>query len=202
VLATEGTVSGRAYHHAIANTMPQSHVAAVACGLFVALAEEGWTDGTIVESIARHYLNSLFREDPHVDTLQLGCTHFPVFRDTLQSIVGPSIAIVDSAQSAATAVECDVRHRSLLREFPETSSMRFLATDGPERFPHIGGRFLGDRLGRWNSSKSRDRAAHRSCRGHGALTQMPSGAYRVATERLRRTSAALDCAIAGTVKSR
>jgi len=144
VLATEGTVRGGAYQRAIARLNPDAHVVAQACSLFVALAEEGWTDGAIAEAIAHRYVDGLFRDDPNIDTLLLGCTHFPVLISALSAVVGPSVTIVDSAETTATAVQKELRDRGLLN--PGRVSLRPIlqATDSPERFARVGSRFLGE----------------------------------------------------------
>jgi glutamate racemase len=144
VIATEGTVQGGAYQRAIARRRPDAFVEARACSLFVALAEEGWIEGEIVDAVAHAYLDELFRRDPQLDTLLLGCTHFPVFAESLRRILGPRIAIVDSALTTATAVRADLTARGLER--PAGSSepgLQLLATDGIERFARVGARFLG-----------------------------------------------------------
>jgi glutamate racemase len=144
VIATEGTVKGGAYQREIARLRPDARVAAQACSLFVALAEEGWTDGPVVEAIAHRYLDELFARDAGLDTLLLGCTHFPVLTDALRAVVGPSIAIVDSAQTTAAAVAADLRDRNLLNIGGGTSAPVLLATDSPERFVRVGSGFLGE----------------------------------------------------------
>lgn len=142
VLATEATVSGGAYQRAIAALAPQAEVTAQACSLFVALAEEGWIHGEIVEAVARRYLAELFRRDPLIDTLLLGCTHFPVLLEALRRVVDPSIAIVDSACTTASAVRQQLQARELLASTRTSGAVTLLATDGPERFARIGSHFL------------------------------------------------------------
>jgi glutamate racemase len=144
VLATEGTVRGGAYQGAIARLNPNAHVVAQACSLFVALAEEGWTDGVIAEAIAHRYVDHLFQEDPNIDTLLLGCTHFPVLTSALSAVIGPSIAIVDSAETTATAVQKELRDRALLNPGKVSPRPILQATDSPERFARVGSGFLGE----------------------------------------------------------
>lgn len=144
VLATEGTVRGGAYQRAIARLNPDAQVAAQACSLFVALAEEGWTEGAIAEAIAHRYIDDLFRADPKIDTLLLGCTHFPVLAAALGAVTGPSVTIVDSAETTATAVQKELRDRGLLNPARSSSRPILQATDSPERFARVGSRFLGE----------------------------------------------------------
>ncbi len=144
VLATEGTVRGGAYQRAIARLNPDARVIAQACSLFVALAEEGWTDGAIAEAIAHRYLDELFRSEPRIDTLLLGCTHFPVLAPALRAVIGKSVTIVDSAETTALAVQTQLRDRNLLSRQHSWSRPILQATDSPERFARVGSRFLGE----------------------------------------------------------
>jgi glutamate racemase len=147
VIATESTVRGGAYQLAIARQRPSAVVSARACSLFVALAEEGWNDGPIVEAVARRYLDDLFASAPadaRPDTLLLGCTHFPMVAPTLQAVLGPEVSIVDSAATTAAALVGVLSERELDR--PSASgggSLTLLATDGAARFARVGGTFLG-----------------------------------------------------------
>jgi len=144
VLATEGTVRGGAYQRAIARLEPNAQVKAQACSLFVALAEEGWTDGAIAEAIAHRYVDELFRDDPQIDTLLLGCTHFPVLASALRAVIGPTITIVDSAETTARAVQAELIERGLLNAPGPRPAPILQATDSPERFARVGSRFLGE----------------------------------------------------------
>lgn len=152
VLATESTVRGGAYQQAIARLRPDSSVSALACGLFVALAEEGWTEGPIAAQVAHRYLEPLrANPDERVDTLVLGCTHFPVLKSVIAAAAGPGVQIVDSAATTAATVRTALAQLALLQPVPPAAGagarMRFLATDGVERFATVGGRFLGTALG-------------------------------------------------------
>lgn len=147
VTGTEGTISGGAYQRALLRRRPELHVHAVACPLFVALAEEGWTDGPIAEAVVRRYLEIELAgpERTRVDTLVLGCTHFPVLRDVIARVCGRGVTLVDSAHTTAEAVAGILAERGLARgPSPDMApTMGFLATDAPERFARVGGVFLG-----------------------------------------------------------
>ncbi len=146
VLATESTVRGGAYQAAITRLRPDAVVTARACPLFVALAEEGWTDGPIVEGVIHRYLDEIFvagAAATHPDTLVLGCTHFPMLAPALRKVLGPAIAIVDSAATTAVALADVLAQRRVLRKDQVTGSVKLLATDGPERFARVGAIFLG-----------------------------------------------------------
>jgi glutamate racemase len=148
VLATEGTVRGGAYQAAIARMRPDAVVTARACPLFVALAEEGWTDGPIVEGVIHRYLDEVFAASPAAtpDTLVLGCTHFPVLAPALRKVLGDGIAIVDSAATTAAALAEVLQQHGLQRQSTAAGRVELLATDGPERFARVGAVFLGQPL--------------------------------------------------------
>jgi glutamate racemase len=144
VLATEGTVRGGAYQRAITTIRPSATVIAQACSLFVALAEEGWTEGPIVEAIAHRYLDMLLDADPGIDTLLLGCTHFPVLVPALCKVVGSAISIVDSADTTAAAMRGLLPQHQPARADAGLRRVTLLATDAPERFARVGAGFLGE----------------------------------------------------------
>jgi len=146
VIATEATVQGGAYQRAISRIRPHATVVARACSLFVALAEEGWVDGPVVEAAIHRYLDGMFEEQPGLDTLVLGCTHFPLLFGALRAAVKPSVRIVDSAATTAAAVAEDLLVRDLCATPGQGGALTLLATDGPERFARVGGRFLGAAL--------------------------------------------------------
>jgi glutamate racemase len=154
VIATERTVRGGAYQQAILEHRPDARVQALPAPLFVALAEEGLDEGPLAESAARHYLEGLFGAPGAPDTLVLGCTHFPLLLAPIRAVVGPAVQIVDSAQTTARAVRTALI-ASGIEVAPSSAeaaaergapAVRLLATDGPERFARVGGRFLGRRI--------------------------------------------------------
>lgn len=156
VLATAGTVRSGAYSRAILALRADAQVTAVACALFVSLAEEGWTSGAAAEAVAERYLGALResagrRHDAGCspDTVLLGCTHFPVLAPVIMATLGAGVRVIDSALTTAVSVRTQLQGRSLLRAEAAragasvTGVVRFLATDDPERFAAVGGRFLG-----------------------------------------------------------
>lgn len=148
VIGTEGTIGGGAYQQAIRRLNPQARVEARACSLFVAMAEEGWVDGPLVETVAHRYLDSLFGvsaatglkpDAAHPDTLVLGCTHFPVLSAAIRAVLPAHVRIVDSAHSVAAAVARDFSGAGQSGR----GSVRWLATDGAARFARVSSTFLG-----------------------------------------------------------
>ena len=142
VIATEGTVRGGAYVRAIQALGPRLPVVQQAAPLFVALAEEGLTHGQIAMLAARRYLDPLLATLPRPKALVLGCTHFPVLKEVIGLVAGGDIAIIDSAETTAQAVENILKEKSLLAN--GAGALRFLATDAPARFAHLGEIFLGE----------------------------------------------------------
>jgi glutamate racemase len=130
VIATEGTVRGGAYQHAILRTRGDARVVAQPAQLFVALAEEGLHEGSIAENVARHYLEPVFNmvrveagvDEPSArpDTLVLGCTHFPMLVGAIRAAIGPHVRIVDSAETTAKAVRQLLEQQNLTRSAGES----------------------------------------------------------------------------------
>jgi glutamate racemase len=144
VLATEGTVRGGAYQRAIHALRSNAVVTAVPATLFVALAEEGWVQGEVARATARRYLAPLFvRADHAPDVLVLGCTHFPPLAGVIAAVAGPEVRIVDSAITTAQELEGLLTARRLAATAGGACTVRFLVTDGQDRFTRIGPVFLG-----------------------------------------------------------
>lgn len=144
VIATESTVQAGTYPRAILHSRPGARVVSVACPLFVSMVEEGMVDGPIAEQIARHYLAGLFLDPPpaeRCDCLLLGATHFPALEPLLRRLLGPEVAIVDSASTTASAVEDLLAHRRLATH-AAVGGVRYLATDATDRFARVAGVFV------------------------------------------------------------
>jgi glutamate racemase len=143
VLATEGTVRGGAYQREIQRRLPTAQVVAVPATLFVALAEEGWTQGDVAEAAARRYVAPLFAAaEAAPDVLVLGCTHFPPLATAIAAVAGPSVRIVDSAVTTAEAL-AQLLAAAGMRSGERHGVCQYLVTDGEERFARVGPTFLG-----------------------------------------------------------
>ena len=140
VLATEGTVQGGAYERAIHALRPEAHVTQVACQIFVALAEEGWSEGEAVDAVTERYLAHL---DARIDTVVLGCTHFPLLAGSIGRQLGVTRRVVDSAATTARAAVAMLAENSLNAGTARAGTLKLMATDSPERFARVGARFLG-----------------------------------------------------------
>ena len=147
VIATESTVAGGAYQRAILALRPDAQITARACQVFVALAEEGWIEGEVVQAAAHRYLDAVFTECDSAarpDTLVLGCTHFPVLAPVLAAVAGPGVAVVDASGAVARALRDRLHARSLLLPSDGAAgTLELMATDGVERFARVGATFLG-----------------------------------------------------------
>jgi glutamate racemase len=148
VIGTEGTIRGGAYQRAIRQLDPAARVEAAACSLFVAMAEEGWTEGAIAESVSRRYLEPLFdRGAASPDTLVLGCTHFPVLAQAIRAVLPPQVRVVDSAVTTAAAVRGRLLQvQGAAAPGAASGAVTWLATDGAARFARVGSIFLGEPL--------------------------------------------------------
>lgn len=152
VMATQATVEGGAYQHAIDAINPRARVIARACTLLVPLAEEGWVDGEIARGVLARYLGDVLKLSPPPDTILLGCTHFPLFLSSLRQVVGEGTNIVDSAKATADDVAKRLREDNLLNESATGGRHKFMTTDNCERFCRVGGNFLGMELTREQTS--------------------------------------------------
>lgn len=141
VLGTPATVASGAYQKALHRLAPLAQVIARACPLFVPLAEEGWTEGEVPRLVADRYLGDLRRLG--VDTAVLGCTHYPLLARTIAEVLGPHVAIVDSADAVSDAVVGLLHAKGLLRVAEGAAHHRTLCTDVPDRFRAVAERFLG-----------------------------------------------------------
>ena len=145
VIGTEGTIRSSAYAKAIKRLNPEVEVLTRACPLFVPLAEEGWVDNEVARLTARQYLHGL-REDG-VDTLVLGCTHYPLLKGIIAEAMGPGVRLVDSAEETARTVADILLQKGRLRPASEKGNHHYFVTDVPAGFIRVGNRFLGGKLG-------------------------------------------------------
>ncbi len=134
VIATEATIRSNAYGRAILRLEPQLEVLSRACPLFVPLVEEGWSDDPISRQIAERYLTPLL--EAKIDTLVLGCTHYPLLKQVLRQVVGDAVRLVDSAATMAEKVAGELATRSLAASADEARH-HFCVTDSGEHFARI-----------------------------------------------------------------
>lgn len=145
VIGTSGTIRSSAYSRAIKRINPLISVLARPCPLFVPLAEEGWTDNEVAMMAARLYLEDLRKAQ--VDTLVLGCTHYPLLKKIIAEVMGTDVTLVDSAEETALTVSAILQGQNLLRPPYELGNHHYYVTDVPAGFIRVGNRFLGGKLG-------------------------------------------------------
>lgn len=145
VIATAGTVESGAYHDAIVEADPATEVAQLACPELVPMVEAGILEGRRAETVLRGYLEPMLRANPGLDTLLLGCTHYPLLRAPIERIVGDGVAVVDSAFTTALAVE-DLLDALGARAPSGPGAHRVHTTGDVEAFVGVARRLFGERL--------------------------------------------------------
>jgi glutamate racemase len=144
VIGTEGTVASEAYPRRLRELRADVQVFSRPCPLLVPLAEEGLLDHPATRLIVREYLEPFVAEG--VDALILGCTHYPVFKPLAAEVLGPRVALIDSAEETAREVAGLLRERGLERRGAGEGGRRYLVSDLPARFLRVGRVFLGESL--------------------------------------------------------
>jgi glutamate racemase len=144
VIGTPATINSNAYARAIHRYDPDVRIYSQACPLFVPLVEEGWLDHPVTRLTAQEYLKPVVAE--HIDTLVLGCTHYPLLKALFEDILGPGIHLVDSAEAMAVIAAQLLTEKNLANPLRIPPQYHFFVTDVPYRFQTIGERFLGRTL--------------------------------------------------------
>jgi glutamate racemase len=144
VIGTAATINSGAYSKAIQRLDSSAQVFELACPLFVPLVEVGWLDDPITEEVARRYLG-VFESDA-IESLVLGCTHYPLLKNVIQRVVAPGVTLIDSAVETARTVQLTLENLDLVRGFNEAhrpdASRKYFVTDTPERFLAVGSNFM------------------------------------------------------------
>jgi len=146
VIGTPATINSNAYARAIHLLDREAKVFSQACPLFVPLVEEGWLDHPATRLVAEEYLKPVLAE--HIDTLVLGCTHYPLLKPLFQDIVGEDVRLIDSAEAMAEIAADLIIRRDLGNTSRLAPDYLFCVSDVPYRFQTIGERFLGRTLPR------------------------------------------------------
>jgi glutamate racemase len=141
VIGTEATIASGSYSSAIHALNPEIEITALPCPLFVALAEEGYSGREATRLVAQEYL-APFKE-AGVDTLVLGCTHYPLLREDIGAVMGPGVRLIDSATEVARVVGERLAARNHHSENHTDGERRYYVSDTPEKFARVGARFLG-----------------------------------------------------------
>jgi len=131
VLGTKGTIQSGAYQSALQRLIPQAAIIPIACPLLVHLVEERWLDHEATRTIVREYLKPIQKEE--VDTLLLGCTHYPFLKELFQDEIGREVAIIDSASACANAAALLLKQQALLSPASK-GSHHYYSSDDPQKF--------------------------------------------------------------------
>jgi glutamate racemase len=143
VIGTEGTVRSGAYKKSIKAINGDARVMELACPLFVPLVEEGWWRHRVTRLVASEYLDT-FRPE-YIDTLILGCTHYPVIKDVIASIIGPRVNLIDSAEAVAAEAK-ELLAAQNTQKKTGRGKMHIYASDDPARFKRLAANILGSKL--------------------------------------------------------
>lgn len=144
VIATQATVDSQAYEKALKRLNPSVQVFTAACPLFVPLVEEGWLDGKVTREVAKTYLDPLKKKK--IDTLILGCTHYPMLKKAIVQTVGKGIRIVDSVAPAAQKLAFLLQEKRLSCGSKNAGSLKIYVSDKPRNFVPVGEKFLGEKM--------------------------------------------------------
>ena len=145
VIGTPTTINSNAYARRMHALDPSVRVYSQACPLFVPLVEEGWLDHPVTRLTAQEYLRPVLAEE--VDSLVLGCTHYPLLKPLLRDVVGEKVRLIDSALTTAELAARQLQQAGLAHEGALPATYRYVVSDVPLRFQTIGERFLGRSLG-------------------------------------------------------
>jgi glutamate racemase len=141
VVATPATILSGAYKNKIKIFLKSAKVISQACPLFVPLAEEGWFANPVTEFVAGKYLKTI--KNSKADTLILGCTHYPLLKNTIAKVVGKKVRLIDSANEVAIEVKRLLDHNDLRRQAKSRPKYEFLVSDAPQHFQKLARQFLG-----------------------------------------------------------
>lgn len=145
VIGTVGTITSNAYKNELKRLHAHTFVVSKACPLFVPLVEEGWMEHKSAELIAQEYLFPLTTEK--IDTLILGCTHYPLLKKVISNATKRSVMLIDSGEATAATVEQMLNSYNLRNTSKQKPNVQFFVSDAPEKFTSVGEIFLGQKLG-------------------------------------------------------
>lgn len=132
VIGTEGTIRSGIYNEFLGGISENLHVFGKACPLFVPLVEEGWIEDPVTREVATRYISELLSKD--IDTLVLGCTHYPLLHDTIQGVVGSEVTLVNPAYETARTLRTGLINKGLTCENKRSAEHIFYVSDGAEKF--------------------------------------------------------------------
>lgn len=140
VIGTEGTISSNEYEFQIKKLRPKAHIISKACPLFVPIVEEGWTETQVAFLTAQKYLQEV--KDNSVDSLVLGCTHYPLLKNTIQKVMGSKVFLVNPARETAKELKETLRNLDLDNKIHRKGCYSYFVSDDPQKFKKVGERFM------------------------------------------------------------
>lgn len=140
IIGTEGTIGSKAYEKSIGRLYPEAELLGVPCPLFVPIVEEGWADTKVSYLVAEEYLSS-FRE-AKVDTLVMGCTHYPLLSKVVGDVMGPDVALINPAEETAIELKEILMEKGLQNSSDNKPHYSYFVSDNPDKFSRVGSNFL------------------------------------------------------------
>ncbi|MDD5217773.1 MAG: glutamate racemase [Candidatus Omnitrophica bacterium] len=144
LIATHATVASQAYERSLRKINPNLRIFSRACSLFVPVVEEGWLEDPITEQIVRRYLGGLRHKN--IDTLILGCTHYPMLKASIRKVLGPRVQLIDSARPSVKKLKSILIRQGLVSKSKRKGELRVFVSDMPRNFKQVGEKFLGEKL--------------------------------------------------------
>jgi glutamate racemase len=140
VIGTEGTINSGSYQGKIRKILPSGEIIGVSCPLFVQIVEEGWENSDVAYLAAQKYLLEL--KEHNIDTLILGCTHYPALRYTIGKVLGDKVTLINPAYETAKATKILLKEQNLLSGKSDGGKYNYYVSDDPEKFKRIGGNII------------------------------------------------------------
>lgn len=140
IIGTEGTIGSKAYEKAIRRLLPEAEIYGCPCPLFVPLVEEGWAGSKVSYLVAEEYLEPL--KKAKVDTLVMGCTHYPLLKRVVGDVMGPEVTLINPAEETAINLGRILMENKIDNRTNENSTCRYYVSDNTSKFAKVGGNFL------------------------------------------------------------
>lgn len=144
IIGTEGTIGSRAYERAIKKSLRDAEIVAQPCPLFVPLVEEGWFSNKVSYLVAEEYLSLL--KEKRIDTLVMGCTHYPLLKGVVGDVMGKEVILINPAEETALVLKEILMEKALENIEGRTSSYRYFVSDNPDKFSRVGNIFLDSQI--------------------------------------------------------
>jgi len=145
IIGTEGTINSGAYQKRIRGEVPDAEIIGISCPLFVQIVEEGWENSDVAYIAAQKYLLEL--KEHNIDTLVLGCTHYPALRYTIGKVMGEGVTLINPAYETAKLTKSLLKEQGLLNEKLDGGTYKYYVSDDPEKFKRVGGNMIRKQIG-------------------------------------------------------